>query len=162
MTQGGWGAAPNGNNPGTLLQNNFSVVYPGGVVQIGGGFTARFQSPTAIRNFLPSGGTPAKLTKSYTDPKVNQLDNVFASQVLALRLNVDFSNAGKLPQGLSALKLRTGKFAGWTVFDVLSTANFVLGGGQTPLNATISDLNVAVTTINENFADGRNKGNLVP
>jgi hypothetical protein len=100
--------------------------------------------------------------ENYTDPKVNQLDNVFASQVLALRLNVDFSNAGKLPQGLSALKLRTGKFAGWTVFDVLSTANFVLGGGQTPLNATISDLNVAVTTINENFADGRNKGNLVP
>src|SRR5215831_21344938 len=33
-TQGGWGAVPQGNNPGTILHNNFSTVF-GGFVEVG-------------------------------------------------------------------------------------------------------------------------------
>src|SRR5262245_22533782 len=46
-TQGGWGAKPNGNNPASLLANNFIAVYPSGV-EVGipgaGGYSMKFTS----------------------------------------------------------------------------------------------------------------------
>jgi hypothetical protein len=145
-----------------LLRNNFLAVYPGGSVMIGGGNTVSFTSASAITAFLPNGGTPSQLTRSYVNPNDRQLKNVLAAQVLALRLNVDFSNRGVLPTGLSSLRLTTTKYAGWTVFDVLMKANFILGGGALDPGKSLADLNDAVTTINENFDNGTNKGNLAP
>ena len=52
-TQGGWGAPPNGNNPGALLKANFATVYPSGVT-IGGTKTLKFTSAAAIEA-LPAG-----------------------------------------------------------------------------------------------------------
>ena len=61
-TQGGWGTLPHGGNPGTILSNGFSTVYPGGVVEIGipgnSGFSIKFTSATAIIAYLPAGSTP--------------------------------------------------------------------------------------------------------
>jgi hypothetical protein len=160
-TQGGWGAPPSGNNVGMLLKNNFSTVYPGGSVTIGGTRTAKFTSASAIEVFLPSGGKPAALTQNYLNP-VSIKNGVLAGQVLALRLNLDFSNAGITPSGLAPLKLTTTKLLGYTVAQVLTLANQVLGGAPPPAGITISDINLAVTTINENFDNGGNKGNLIP
>ena len=53
---------------------------------------------------------------------------MFAGQTLALKLNVDFSAAGKLPLGLGALKVASGPLAGYTVDQVLALCNTVIGG----------------------------------
>jgi hypothetical protein len=151
QTQGGWGAKPSGNNPGALLANNFGRVYPGGV-QIGGTRWLRFTSAAAVQNFLPQGGTAAALTASATNP-VGKL-NVLAGQVLALELSVDFSNTGVTRVGLGALRVKSGKLAGYTVSQVLALANSVLGGGAVPAGLSISDINGVVDAINNNFDDG--------
>lgn len=159
-TQGGWGSKPSGNNPGMLLKNNFSVVYPAGCVKIGGSKWLKFTSASAIQCFLPQGGTPDKLTASATNPTTSSA-GVFAGQVLALQLNVDFSSAGILPAGLGGLILQSGPLQGKTVNYVLSVANSVLGGGSLPSGvSSISALNDIVTKINENFNGGANLGYL--
>jgi len=145
VTQGGWGAPPHGNNPGALLLANFSKVYPNGV-RIGcqAGQSLLFTSAAQIQAFLPQGGTPGVLPNA----------GVFAGQVLALQLNVDFSKAGVLPSGLATDLITSGPLTGWTVQQVLNLANSVLGGCTT-LPAfgvtSISELNDIVTAINEKY-----------
>jgi hypothetical protein len=164
FTQGGWGAKPAGNNPGKLLLSNFATVYPGGSVTIGGTKTLKFTSASAITAFLPQGGTPSILTASATNASSSSA-GVFAGQVLALRLSVDFSNAGVEKPGLASLKVKSGKLAGLTVSQVLAMANAVLGGntGALPAGVSISDLNSVVDAINNNYDNGTtNNGYLVP
>ena len=169
-TQGGWGASPAGNNPGTLLQNNFNTVYPTGAVIIGvpnvaGRYYLRFTSSTAIRNFLPTGGAPKVLKASAVNPTTCAA-GVFAGQVLAVQLAVDFSSAGKITGGLKDLKIAPGNtLAGQTVMQVLALANQVLGGNTAalPAGVSLSMLNDVMTRINENFDNGTtNNGFLVP
>lgn len=152
-TQGGWGSCPKGFNPGALLAAKFSTVYPGGYVTIGGCHTLKFTSACAIKNFLPQGGTSNVLKCNYTNPRCRTEAGVFAGQVLALRLNVDFSNAGVTAPGLASYKLTSGKFAGKTVGQVLALAEQVLGGDKSalPCGMSVSDLNATVTYINELF-----------
>jgi hypothetical protein len=155
-TQGGWGAKPSGNNPGKFLRDNFSRVYRNGYVVIGGTKTIKLTSAYAVEKFLPQGSTPAKLAYSYINP-THQI-TVLAGQVLALRLNVDFSTAGLTRTGLGNLTVVSGELAGRTVNQVLSLANTVLGGGSLPSGLTLSELNSVLTKINENF-DGGNQNN---
>src|SRR5688572_20983467 len=56
QTQGGWGAAPKGDNPGKYLVIHFKDVFPGGL-RIGteNGHQVLFTSATAILDFLPQG-----------------------------------------------------------------------------------------------------------
>lgn len=160
FTQGGWGAPPKGNNPGAFLTANFTKAYPGGSVAVGGTYKLTFKSALAVTNFLPQGGTPAALKANATNP-TSSAAGVFAGQVLALQLSVDFSSKGLLPAGLSMLKATSGPFAGQTVQYILTVANTVLGGGALPSGITISDLNNAVDAINNNFDSGTtNKGYL--
>jgi len=178
-TQGGWGSSPSGNNPGMLLFNNFSTVYPSGFVRIGnpsGSFYADFYSSLAIQNFLPAGGTAARLTANLVDPTTTSA-GVFAGQVLALTLNVDFSNAGvtypplldnKMLGGTrtyssmtfttsqisqEGVKLSSGTlsdlviiFNGKTVGEFLAICNGVLGGGAIP--GWLSDQGVTLSDLN--------------
>ena len=158
-TQGGWGSKPtyHGNNPGKVLADSWSRVYPAGFVQIGGTKWIKLTSPSAVEKFLPQGGTPAKLTQSYTNP-TSQI-SVLAGQVLALQLNVDFSRAGVTHTGLGLLRVVHGEFVGWTVAQVLALGNTVLGGGALPAGVTLSELNDIIASINENFDGGtENKG----
>ena len=163
-TQGGWGSDPNGNNPGSLLKYKFSYVYSGGYVKIGTSYKyLKFTSAYAIQNFLPAGGTPNKLTGYATNPTSSPA-GVFAGQVLALKLNVDFSNKGIITSGLGNLKLASGPLQGKTVNQVLTLAMNVLGGDLSglPAGLTISGLNDIVTKINENFDNGTvNNGFLI-
>ena len=154
FTQGGWGAPPSGNNPGALLLANFGNVYPGGAVTIGGTRTLTFTSARAIEVFLPQGGTAAALRFSATNP-TGKL-TVLAGQVLALRLSVDFSNAGILRGGLANLEMVSGTLAGYTVGQILALANAVLGGtpGALPAGVSIADVNSACDAINRNFDNG--------
>jgi hypothetical protein len=158
VTQGGWGAAPHGNNPGAILLANFTKVYPAGYVRIGGGYTLTFTSQQAIDNFLPAGGKPGALTMSAANPFSSDA-GVFAGQVLALQLNVDFSAAGVFQTGFGGLHLQSSPLAGWTVSQVLAAANLALGGGPLPAGITsISQLNDIVDQLNQSFDSGQNTG----
>jgi hypothetical protein len=154
-TQGGWGARPKGNNPGQLLKAKFSTVYPGGSVSIGMSKVVTFTSAAAIETFLPAGGTAAAFSKSETNPK-STAAGVFAGQVLALRLSVDFSNAGITRLGLGDLKVVSGPLAGYTVTQVLLMGNAAIGGyaAYLPAGVTIAVLNSAIDAINNNFDNG--------
>lgn len=158
-TQGGWGSKTcgSGNNPGKLLSKNFCKIYSK-YVEIGipgsGGYSIKFTSAGEIADFLPAGGKAGKLKCDATNPNSTNA-GVFAGQVLALQLNVDFSKAGYIKAGFGALKLfNTGnsQLDGKTVTQVLAAANIALGGGALPYGYTnISQLNDLVTKLNESF-----------
>jgi hypothetical protein len=155
-TQGGWGAPPHGGNPGALLKKYFSTVYPGGSVTIGGvstgGYTLTFTGQPQIQTFLPQGGTPGVLTANATNPTSSSA-GVFAGQVLALQLNIDFSAAGITAPGLGSLVVSGGPLNGYTYLQVLNLANAVLGGETSalPPGVTVSNLNDIVTLLNQSF-----------
>ena len=159
FTQGGWGAVAHGGNVGVTLAAGFATVYPAGVeVGIPGaaGRSMRFTSAAAITAYLPAGGTPATLTADLTNP-TSSSSGVFGGQVLALRLNVDFSAAGITANPLfgpvGALKLSDAgsSLDGQTVAQILAAAQTALGGGALPAGYTISGLNDLVTDLNEAF-----------
>ena len=146
------------SNPGTIRDLYFAEVFPSGL-QVGGTYKITLTTAKAVEKFLPQGGTPKALDKNYVDPTSTKA-GVFAGQVVALKLNVAFSDAGKIGSGsvkLGELIVNAGPLAGKTVYEVLTLANTALGGGTTPYS--ISQLNEAVTAINENFDNGKvNKG----
>jgi hypothetical protein len=152
-TQGGWGSTPNGGNPGQVLKTNYYKVYSGGSVYVGGSKTSTWTSSSNIEGFLPQGGTPGSFSSNHTNP-TNTEAGVFAGEVLSLRLNVDFSNAGITKTGLANLHLATGPLAGSTVAQVLAIAQSVLGGGALPSGMSLSDLNNVCDAINNNFDNG--------
>lgn len=151
-TQGGWGS-PGNSTPGSVRDQYFNQVFPSGMV-IGTGFTITFTSATAVKNFLPAGGTAGALTQNYTNPTTTSA-GVLAGQVAAMKLNVAFNDAGVLgtnPTKVGNLIINSGPFSGKTVYELLQIANTALGGGTTPY--TFSEINSAVTSFNENFDNG--------
>jgi hypothetical protein len=152
FTQGGWGASPSGNNPAMLLKNNFASVYPSGVSIGAGTKVVTFTTSDAIKNFLPAGGTAGVLAASATNPKKTAA-GVFAGQVLAMQLNLDFSNAGITKADLGGLV-----YHGYTVTAIMAAANHVLGGNTAVLAqygfSSISQLNNVIDSFNRNFDNG--------
>jgi len=65
---------------------------------VGGSCTLKFKTAKAIDDFLPCRGTSGALRQSYINPTTNL--GAFAGQVVALRLSVDFSNAGITASGV--------------------------------------------------------------
>ena len=165
FTQGGWGQDEcRGHNVGCIRNQNWTTVFPGGSVTIGGTFTIRLTSAAAVAAFLPSGTTPGALTQNYVDPTAPTTAGVFAAQVLTLKLNVAFGAAGVAGMhDIGPLVITSGALAGYTVNQLLALANTVLGGntGALPAGLTVSGLNDIVDGINNNY-DGcsRDNGNL--
>lgn len=162
-SQGEWGAGPEDKNTGKLLEGNFATLYPQGLTLGGnGGFALTFSSAAAVSNFLPQAGAAAKLTQDRKDPLYSEAGTL-AGQVLALRLNVDFSNAGILTKGLADKKIKSGKYINLTVSKVLDIAQQYLATGDgLPANTTLADLSAVVSLINLNYdAGARNNGNLL-
>jgi hypothetical protein len=106
----------------------------------------------AITAFLPAGETPGALTDNLENPTKTSA-GVFAGQVLALKLNVDFGAAGVITAVGGHTVCNTGTPAdGQTIAQVLAAANVALGGGALPYGMTsISQLNDLVTLLNEGF-----------
>ncbi|MBI2300851.1 MAG: hypothetical protein HYU66_18230 [Armatimonadetes bacterium] len=162
QTQGGWGAEAHGGNQGAYRDAHFGSAFPGGLT-VGcptGDYTLRLTSSAAVEAYLPDGGTAEILTQNYTDPTLgeNEHISVLAGQAVALTLNVGFdltdpsfsANATNLKDLVVADS--ASPFYGWTVQQVLSEANLVLGGcGGTH---TPAEVNEAASAINENFDDG--------
>ena len=137
--QQSWGSL---NTPASdLLAAHFGDEYPNGV-EIGipgaGGNSALFTVVESVLDVLPLGGTSAPLDNDYLDPSASSLTSL-AGYVLALRLDVDFADAGHLG-GTVSLRfgdLRvcgladTPALSGLTVRQILGALEQALGGGTT-------------------------------
>jgi hypothetical protein len=169
FTIGGWGSEcpdvdPEGQ-PGCIRDNYWDVVFGvGGSVMIGhpDGFTATWTSSQAVADFLPHGGTPGVLTQDYVDP-LETSANVLASQILALRLNVEYSCAGIFSilgfpsagdcygNALVPESCANGLFNGMTVYEFLALADSTVAGLNTGFSP--SDVNYTATCLNEFESD---------
>jgi hypothetical protein len=168
----GWGADPTDGLPASLLLPTtfFSVETHGFEVGYAapGGFVIDFSSGDALLTFLPSVGAPKALNASLTDP-TSTVAGVFAGEVVALRLNIDYSDAGIVtglgfgtvahPPGIAFGDLiytgLTGSLAGingLTIRQVSDIANVLLGGGTEPFS--IADINELLNETNVSFIGG--------
>jgi hypothetical protein len=157
-TQAEWGqnGDPHHPNAGNLLANNFASVYPGGVTIGTNSLSLTFTTVNAIQHFLPAGGKNGALQTTATNPN-NSKAGMLAGQVLALKFNVDFTNAGWLGADLKDLRIVDGPLAGWSVQDVLDFGNQAIGGGGLTKNSvtlTFDQLNDIITNINQDFDRG--------
>jgi hypothetical protein len=154
QTQGGWGADPSGENPGTYLHANFDEAFPDGIV-VGCDYTITLTSAQAVTDFLPNTGSPKALTQNYTDSGALP-GNTLAGQVVALTLSIGFDETfadfGEASTNLADAVVTTGPFEGWTVAQVLAEAEKVLGGCDSDYEA--GDLAEALGFINEAYVDG--------
>jgi len=107
-----------------------------------GGLYIAFDSPQALLAYLPAPGAAGQLNASALDPTSTSAGS-FGGDVLALRLDVDFSDAGRLPTssslkfgdltvcGLTDTPTSTSEFNGMSVREVLAALSAVLGGQAT-------------------------------
>ena len=140
-TQGGWGS-PSNSGPGKIRDNYFNSVFPGGLI-IGSNYKLTLTSATAVKNFLPEGGTAGAFNQNYTNPTSTSA-GVLGGQIVALSMNVYYSAAGYLgtnPLPLGSLVFVSGPFAGKTVYQFLAIANQAIGGVNT--GYSFSDINIS-------------------
>lgn len=157
QTQGGWGTAAHGNNPGSYLHAHFASAFPNGLI-VGCTYKITLTSAQAVTNYLPGGGTPSVLATNYTNPI--KLKNNLASQLVTLTLSVQFDltdpKFSSSNLSLGSLLIGSGPFKGKSVNDFLKEANKILGG--CPSNYTAAQISDVLTAINENFVDGTGNG----
>jgi hypothetical protein len=117
-----------------------------------------FTSASAVFTYQPASGPPAALTADLVDP-TSTASGIFGGEVLAVRFNIDFSDAGFMV-GTSGLHVgdltlcglaQTG-LNGSSVRSFIDVANTALGGGATPYS--ITDINQISSDINAAFNDG--------
>jgi hypothetical protein len=137
------------------------------------GYSIYLGSSLAVEEYLPcSGGgcTPAALTADLTDPETTSSGNL-GTQLTAATLNVAFDAAGygkcdidpgidcsgKYPDGTLGTLVYGGCVAtnlqGKTVNEVIALANTAISGQGLPTGVTFSDLNDALSKLNEEFVD---------
>ncbi|MCB0764697.1 MAG: T9SS type A sorting domain-containing protein, partial [Flavobacteriales bacterium] len=157
-TETAWGAEPAGNNPGAYMTAHFddAFSYPGHI-SIGCGFRRlRLTSAQAVTDFLPSSGWSDQLPFGFmTDPAWNY-GNLFAGELVALKLTVrfdelypDFSGSSTL---LKNMVIASGPFAGWSVQQLINESDRKIGGCSNTYSA--NDLNAAITEINDGYQGG--------
>jgi hypothetical protein len=126
------------------LNNDVFVYAPtGGVLEVGfpgpAGLSMAFSNAPPVLFYLPAVGPAATLNADLLDPS-SSASGVFGGEVVALKLNVDFSAAALIggTSGLSFGDLMLRGFSsqpslnGMTVSGFLAVANTVLGGGAAP------------------------------
>jgi hypothetical protein len=146
---------------GTTLEQNFFSVYPSGVVEVGipgsGGFSMGFLGYSYIFDYFSAGGPNGPLTSDLINP-TSTSSGEFGGDVLALQLDVDFSDAG-FTIGTSGLRFGdltlcglTTPVNGMSVRDFLAVANTLLGGGSNGYD--ISDIGPLTVLVDTSFNGG--------
>jgi hypothetical protein len=156
QTPGGWGAPPNGNNPGAYLHANFANAFPTGLA-VGcypNNYYVNLTTAQAITDLLPTGGEAAVLTQNHTNP--SDIKNVLVGHLVALSLSIGFDahdpGFGQGSKALGDMYISDGDFKGWTVSQFLAKANEVLGGCSSDYSA--KQVLETAGKINENYVDG--------
>lgn len=127
-----------------------------------------FTNSAAVVTYLPASGTPAPLFGDRLNPTSSSTEGIFGGLVVALKLNIDFSDAGLT---LGALGIPFGDLLltnfdtpdpnyfgtlpalnGLTVREFLDVANTALGGG-TPLYP-VGSLAAVTFDMDNAFVDG--------
>jgi hypothetical protein len=101
-----WGADPHDGPPASILQARFFDLFTAGAefgYPFPGGAVIDFSGSDAMLTLLPQAGAPAGLDHSHSDPTSTSA-GTFGGQVVALGLNVGFSDLGVLshPAGVSS------------------------------------------------------------
>jgi hypothetical protein len=145
-----------------VLDDNFNSVYAStfGTLEVGipgtAGFSMAFSGAPAVIAYLPQIGNPGALNADFADP-TSSSSGAFGGEVTALRLNVDFSDAGFLA-GDSGLKFgdltlcNMGALAalnGMSVRQFEGTTETLLGGGT--YSYAIADLYPIAFELNVSF-----------
>jgi len=164
QTMGGWGAPPSGDNPAAFLHANFAAAFPSGITIGCGSRTLSLTSALAVQAFLPSGSTARMLNTGHMVNPGQTYKNVLAGQLMAatisLRFDELFDTFGESDGYLGDLVYAGGLFEGWTVSAVIAEANSFIGGCGSSFTA--SQLNAALTVLNENYVDGTmDNGNFI-
>ena len=174
-----WGQTPAGDNAGTLLENHYDSVFaPSEQLEVGipgpAGFSILFDNPDDVSAYLPAIGMSGPLTTDLLDP-ASSASGAFGGEVLALVVNVAFSDAGVLAhpsdvpfgdlvfQNLDPSTLASAgrgsdfgpevaELNGLTVRDLLSQANLLLGGAASPFD--LDDIAALVSDVNMTFDSG--------
>ena len=123
-----------------------------GTVQIGLdpslGYRIRFSDGSRVSDYLTQSGTPAALTQDLDDP-TSSSSAQFGAEILALTMNIDWSDAGETPNvngihfGDLILQNMTAnpELNGLSVREVMDIANTLLGGGTSFISiAAINDV----------------------
>ena len=152
-SQDSWGANPSPVNAAGLLIPDYYNVYAStsGVVEVGihgpTGFSLLFTNPIDINAYLPALGSLGPLTSDYINPSTTTA-GAFGGQLVALQLNIDFSDAGVMlgSRGLPFGELVIHDVDDCPLVNDLSVRQFlheasnVLGGGSMPFKTFPSSL----------------------
>jgi hypothetical protein len=159
VTQGDWGDVPDGANLASLLFAGYESVYaPFGVFIVGNDsyFEMFFGSPATLNTYLPSTGIPAALDSDLADPSSTS-SGEFGGDVSALKLDVDFSDAGFLrgtqPVKFGDLRIcgltTTPDFDNLTVRQALDALNLALSSA--PTSDSFADLDTLTRELEAAF-----------
>jgi hypothetical protein len=158
FTQQAWDGDVSIAPANVLLANQFANVYPSGLVEVGisgtAGFSMIFTDVPAILAYLPQTGAPAALTADLLDP-TSSSSGAFGAEVLALKVNVDFGDAGLMGSftfGNLTICGVSDAVNGQSVRQFEATANTLLGGGTASLS--IADASTLANELNGSFFNG--------
>jgi hypothetical protein len=179
FTQGGWGTACSGSNPGCIRDEHFEEALPGGLLLgdqdgIDGDnhFALLLTTSLAVQNLLPEGGGASALDLDQTDVS-NASGGVFTGQLAAAKLNVAYDDAGAFDFMKDGNVFKLGnlvyvsgahaKLIGWTLRDVIDLADRAISGElAAPIDVdndgfgdvTLLDLSSALDAVNNNYDNG--------
>ncbi len=133
----------NGGPGNATLVSDYFTVYSstGGIFTIGSttGFTAQWSSCVSLGQYLPTSGTAGAFDADLVDA-TSSSGGVFGGDVAALKLSIDFSDAGFVTGSLAVkfgnltldgFTTATTDLNGQTVREFLTLANTALSGGAT-------------------------------
>jgi hypothetical protein len=162
--QSDWGDPTNAG--GMLLDANYDSVYgsAGDEFVIGSttpSYFIVFTDEVYLAEFLPTFGLPGPLDGDYSNPTTTPA-GLFAGEVAALKLNLDFSNAGLLPNSSGLLfgnLVLTGfggsesSLNGLTVDEFFPLSQAALAGQATSVG--FADIDNVTANINDAFDEGQ-------
>ncbi len=155
--QGTWGATASAFNQSGLMSNQFATAFPApNNLTIGCGTRImRFTSGAAVIAALPTYGTPA-LVPTGTTVNPAAPGNTLVGQLVSLKINVRIDELNPdwsvSPVLLKNMIIASGTFAGWSVEQLMNTADQVIGGCSSAY--PLSTLSTALTNVNNGYQGG--------
>jgi hypothetical protein len=152
------------NPAGMLMANNFDSIYTSGEFLIGrttpGNFMV-FTDEVDLADFLPASGASGPLDADLVNPTTSSAGQ-FGGEVAALKLNLDFSNAGLLPNSsgllfgnlvLTGFSGSESSLNGLTVEEFSPLSQAALAGQATSIG--FPDIEDLTANINDAFEVGQ-------
>ncbi len=158
--QGTWGDPT--TSAASTLTADYNTVYGAtfGSLVVGTGFSITFTTSQAVLDYLPQLGSVGNPLDANVDNPTSTSSGAFGGDVVALRLNIDFSDAGFLlgTSGIPFGNLVLSNFStlpalnGQTVRQIEGTLEAVLGGSNT--SYSFSDADTLASNLNSAFQGG--------